>query len=135
MNKKPSDLNSPEEDLGWNSLLSSAAQLSETDHNSTDAVLSAIRLERERATDPTWTNYLSKAAQLRPVDMAAVAPTLKALQLERQKHKVLRLNLTRAIAGFAAAAVAAVAFVVLTPSPSADPTEAYTAYQEANSGW
>jgi Mn2+/Fe2+ NRAMP family transporter len=135
MNKKSSDLNAPDEDLGWNTFLSSAAQLSETDHNSTDVVLSAIRLEREHGADPTWTGYLSKAVQLRPVDMAAIAPTLEAVRLERQKRKVLRLTLTRAFAGFAAAAVAAVAFVVFTPSASADPAEAYSAYQEANIGW
>jgi hypothetical protein len=135
MNHKPSGVNDLEQDSSWSSLLSSAAQLSETDHNSTNAVLSALQSERERAADPAWASYLSSAVQLRPVDFAAAAPTLAMLRLERQKRKTLRLTLTRAIAGVAAAAVAAVAFVVLTPTASADPTEAYTAYQEANIGW
>jgi hypothetical protein len=119
----------------WNKLLSSAAQLSETDQNSTNAVLSALKLEREHGTDPAWASYLSHAVQLRPVDMAVINPTLEALRLERQKRKVLRLNLTRAVAGLAAAAVAAVSLVVFSPAASADPNEAYAVYKEANVGW
>jgi hypothetical protein len=57
------------------------------------------------------------------------------LRRERQKRKLLRLNLTRAVAGLAAAAVAAVTLVVFSPSASADPSEAYSLYQEANIGW
>jgi hypothetical protein len=128
-------MNKPSSNQDWDSLLSSAAQLSETDHNSTNAVLSALKLERERGTDPVWTSYLSHAVQLRPVDVAAITPTLEVLRFERQKRKILRLNLTRAVAGLAAAAVAAVSLVVFSPAASADPSEAYSAYKEANVGW
>jgi hypothetical protein len=114
----------------WDNLLSTAAQLSETDHGSTNAVLSVLKFERERGTDPTWIRYFSSAVQLRPVDMAAVSPTLEALRFERQKRKVLRLKLTRAIAGLAAAAVAAVSLGVFSPAASADPSEAYNLYTE-----
>jgi hypothetical protein len=126
-------MSNPSNNQDWDTLLSSAAQLSETDHNSTSAVLSALK--RERGTDPAWTSYLSQAVQLRPVDVAAIQPTLEKLRLERQKRKVLRLNLTRAVAGLAAAAVAAVTLVVFSPAASADPSEAYSAYKEANIGW
>ncbi|MFN3265997.1 MAG: hypothetical protein ACK41E_04060 [Deinococcales bacterium] len=122
-------------DKNWDDFLSSAAQLSETDRASTASVLGMLKLERERAQDPAWASYLSSAAQLRPVDMDVVAPTLQALELERKKRKVLRLTLTRAVAGFAAAAVATVAFVTFFPAASADPSEAYNLYQEANVGW
>jgi hypothetical protein len=128
-------MNKPPSNQDWDNLLSGAAQLSETDQNSTQAVLSALKLERQRGTDPVWTNYLSHAVQLRPVDLAAINPTLAVLRRERQKRKLLRLNLTRAVAGLAAAAVAAVTLVVFSPSASADPSEAYSLYQEANIGW
>lgn len=117
----------------WDEFLSSAAQLETRDEASTEHVLNALRLERQE--NPTWNAYLSHASVLRPVDNNAIQPALKAVKLERQKTRVLRLNITRAVAGFAAAAAVAAGFVFLNPSASADPSEAYNVYQEASTGW
>ena len=117
----------------WDEFLSSAAQLDNRDEASTEHVLNALRLERQE--NPTWNAYLSHASVLRPVDNNAIQPTLKAVKLERQKTRVLRLNITRAVAGLAAAAAVAAGFVFLNPSVSADPSEAYNVYQEASTGW
>jgi hypothetical protein len=117
----------------WADFLSSAAQLEARDEASTEIVLNALRQERQE--NPSWNAYLSSAATLRPIDNNAIQPTLQAVKLERQKTRVLRLNITRAVAGFAAAAAVAAGFVFLSPSVSADPDEAYTVYQEASTGW
>lgn len=123
------------DDAAWADFLSGAAQLEARDEQSTNHVLAALKLERTGNTDAAWNTYLSKAAELRPVDLGAVQPALNAVQLERKKHRILKLNITRAVAGFAAAAVAAVAFVVLSPPSSADSSEVYSLYQEASTGW
>ncbi len=115
----------------WADFLSSAAQPTARDQASTDHVLNALRLERQE--NPTWNAYLSSGAVLRPIDLKAVQPTLVAIKLERLR--VLRLNLTRAVAGLAAAATVAAGFVFLNPTTSADANEAYTVYQEASTGW
>ncbi len=117
----------------WDKFLSNAAQTNPRDEASTEHVLNALRLERQE--NPAWNAYLSSAAVLRPIDNNAIQPTLKALKLERQKTRVLRLNITRAVAGFAAAATVAAGFVFLNPSVSADEAEAYNVYQEASTGW
>jgi hypothetical protein len=117
----------------WDDFLSNAAQTNARDEASTEHVLKALRLERQE--NPAWNAYLSSATTLRPVDMAVVQPALQAVKLERKKTQVLRLNITRAVAGFAAAAAVAAGFVLLSPSASADPSEAYSVYQEASTGW
>ncbi len=117
----------------WDDFLSDAAQLEARDQASTDHVLNALKLERQD--NPTWNAYLSSAAVLRPVDNHVIQPTLNVVKLERQKTRVLRLNITRAVAGFAAAAAVAAGFVFLSPATSADANEAYNVYQEASTGW
>jgi hypothetical protein len=124
------------EDASWARLLSGASRLNATDENATDAVLSRLRLERNipaAATDD-WDRALSRVAELRDVDFAAVDPALRAVTAERHRVQHRRLVLSRVIAGFAAAAVIAGALVLRAPT-AADPSEAYTAYQEANQGW
>jgi hypothetical protein len=125
------------EEASWARLLSGASQLSAADEMATDAVLSRLRAERTRpleATQEDWDRSLSRAARLREVDFAAVDPALVALKLERHRAHHRRLVLSRVIAGFAAAAVVAGALVLRAPA-TADPSEAYMAYQEANQGW
>ena len=124
------------EDASWARLLSGASRLNAADENAADAVISRLRLERaipEAATDD-WDRALSRAAALRDADFAAVRPALQAVHTERQRVQHGRLVLSRVIAGFAAAAVIAGALVLRAPA-AADPSEAYTAYQEANQGW
>jgi hypothetical protein len=131
-----SDLSSAE-DAAWARLLSSASGLSASDQTATDSVLTRLRAERSRpiaASQDDWDHELSRAAQLRDVDFAAVRPVLQAVKRERLHRQHRRLVLSRVIAGFAAAAVIAGALVLRAPA-TADPSEAYTAYQEANQGW
>jgi hypothetical protein len=129
-------INDQPEDQGWAEFLSGAARLEPSDEQATDRVLSALRTERMgNADDQRWSQYLSSAAQLQPVDYGAVKPALQALQTVRSKRRVLRLNLARAVAGLAAATVAAVALTTLSPAVNADSDEAYTAYTEASRGW
>jgi hypothetical protein len=125
------------EDASWARLLSSVSQLSAADETATDSVLSRLRAERASpfvASRDDWDRSLSRAAQLRDVDFAAVNPALQAVKQERHHRQHRRLVLSRVIAGFAAAAVIAGALVLRAPA-AADPSEAYTAYQEANQGW
>lgn len=125
------------EEASWARLLSGPSQLSAADETATEAVLSRLRAERARpleASQEDWDRSLSRAAQLREVDFAAVHPALVAVMLERHRAQHRRLVLSRVIAGFAAAAVIAGALVLRAPH-DADPSEAYTAYQEANQGW
>ncbi len=141
----PEDLNLEDlnpDDASWARLLSSASQLSDADENATDSVLARLRTERAQpleATQEDWDRSLSRAAQLRDIDFAAVNPALQAVKQERHHRQYRRLVFSRVIAGFAAAAVIAGALVLRAPSASnlgaADPSEAYTAYQEANQGW
>lgn len=133
MNTEKREKRKEEMDAAWTGFLSSAAQLDARDEGSTEVVLNALRLERQE--NPAWNVYLSSAATLRPVDNNVIQPTLQAVKLERQKTRVLRLNITRAVAGFAAAAAVAAGFVFLSPAVSADPSEAYNVYQEASTGW
>ncbi|MGL5003552.1 MAG: hypothetical protein ACRDAM_11480, partial [Casimicrobium sp.] len=95
--------NTTANDSSWAEFLSSAAQLEDRDQQAADRVLAALRTERMSSPeDLQWSRYLSAAAQLRPVDQGAVKPALQALQTVRTKRRVLRLNLTRAVAGLAA---------------------------------
>ncbi len=123
------------EDGAWAGFLSGAAELREVDENAAPKVLTALKLEREQ--DATWANYLSGGAVLRPVDYASVKPALEALNLERTRaRKVLRLNIMRFVTASAAVAAVMIGVLVLRPaSTDADPTEAFTAYQEASQGW
>ena len=128
------------QDNQWADFLSKAAKLEARDSASTQHVLSALHdeqhSEQQRGNDPKWSAYLSGGAVLRPIDLGAVQPVLRAMQTQRQKQH--KLNLTRVLAGCAAAAIAtaaAFALVILLPSPSADPSEAYNLYSEANTGW
>jgi hypothetical protein len=125
------------DDASWARLLSSASQLSAADENATDSVLARLRTERAQplaASQQDWDRSLSRAAQLRDVDFAAVNPALQSVKQARHHRQHRRLVLSRVIAGFAAAAVIAGALVLRAPA-AADPSEAYTAYQEANQGW
>ncbi len=125
------------DDASWARLLSSASQLSAADQTATDSVLARLRTERAQplaASQEDWDRGLARAAQLRDVDFAAVNPALQAVKQERHHRQYRRLVLSRVIAGFAAAAVIAGALVLRAPA-TADPSEAYTAYQEANQGW
>jgi hypothetical protein len=92
-------------------------------------------LEREH--DASWAKYLSSGAVLRPVDYASVKPAVAALKLERTRaRKVLQLNIIRFVTTSAAVAAVVIGAIVFQPvSPDADPTEAFTAYQEASQGW
>ncbi len=125
------------EDASWARLLSGASRLSAADENAADAVMAGLRSERARLQETSsddWDRALSRAAALRKSDFAAVRPALQAVHTERQRLQHRRLVLSRVIAGFAAAAVIAGALVLRAPA-TADPSEAYTAYQEANQGW
>ncbi len=123
------------EDAAWASFLSSAAELREVDENAAPKVLNALKLEREH--DATWANYLSSGAVLRPVDYASVKPAIEAVKLERTRaRKVLRLNIMKFVTASAAVAAVMIGVLVFRPaSTDADPTEAFTAYQEASQGW
>jgi hypothetical protein len=123
------------EDAAWAGFLSGAAGLREVDQNAAPTVLNALKLERE--TDATWAKYLSSGAVLRPVDYASVKPVLNALKLERTRaRKVLRLNIMKFVTASAAVAAVMIGVLVFRPASSdADPTEAFTAYQEASQGW
>lgn len=123
------------EDATWANFLSSAAELREADENAAPTVLNALKLEREQAA--TWTNYLSSGSVLRPVDYASVKPALSAVKLERTRtRKVLRLNIMKFVTASAAVAAVMIGVLVFRPaSTDADPTEAFTAYQEASQGW
>jgi hypothetical protein len=92
-------------------------------------------LEREQ--NATWANYLSSGAVLRPVDYASVKPALNAVKLERTRaRKVLQLNIMKFVTASAAVAAVMIGVLVFRPaSTDADPTEAFTAYQEASQGW
>jgi hypothetical protein len=92
-------------------------------------------LEREH--DASWAKYLSSGAVLRPVDYASVKPALEAVKLERTRaRKVLRLNIMKFVTASAAVAAVMIGVLVFRPASSdADPTEAFTAYQEASQGW
>ena len=123
------------EDAAWAGFLSGAVKLREVDENAAPKVLNALKLEREH--DAAWTNFLSGGAVLRPVDYASVKPALVALKLERTRaRKVLRLNIMKFVTASAAVAAVMIGVLVLRPaSNDADPTEAFTAYQEASQGW
>ncbi len=123
------------EDATWAGFLSSAVNLREVDENAAPKVLSALKLEREH--NATWAKYLSSGAVLRPVDYASVKPALEAVKLERTRaRKVLRLNIMKFVTASAAVAAVMIGVFVFRPiSHDADPTEAFTAYQEASQGW
>jgi hypothetical protein len=127
--------NLPPEDAAWANFLSSAVNLREVDENAAPKVLNALKLERE--TDGSWANYLSSGAVLRPQDYASVKPALEAVKLERTyARKVLRLNIMKFVTASAAVAAVMIGALVFRPaSTDADPTEAFTAYQEASQGW
>lgn len=120
----------------WDEFLSSGAKLSEADLEATNRVLGALKLEREGVADGSpWAQYLSSAAQLSDTDARAVQPALQAVRLARQQARRWRLNVTRFVAGAAAAVAVVAAVSVFSPSASADPSDAYSAYQEAARGW
>ncbi len=123
------------EDATWANFLSNAADLREVDQNAAPKILNALKLEREH--DTAWANYLSSGAVLRPVDYASVKPALEAVKLERTyARKVLRLNIMKFVTASAAVAAVMIGVLVFRPtSTDADPTEAFTAYQEASQGW
>lgn len=124
------------EEQGWAALLSKAADGIPTDSSVVPTVLEALWLERERTADGSlWAQYLSSAAQLQPSDFDAVQPALQAVRLERRRAGQWRQSFTRLIAGAAAVAAVVAAVAVFTPARSADPMEAYSAYQEAARGW
>ena len=123
-------------DERWAEFLSSAAARSETDERATREVLAALKRERDGVADGSaWATYLSKAAQLNERDAGAVQPALAAVRRERQRLEHWRLNVTRFVTAAAAAAAVVVAVTVLRPAASADPSDAYSAYQEASRGW
>ena len=127
---QPSDL----EEQGWAALLSKAADSIPTDSSVVPTVLEALNLERT-ADGSSWARYLSSAAQLQPSDFDAVQPALQAVRLERRRAGQWRQSFTRLIAGAAAVAAVVAAVAVFSPARSADPMEAYSAYQEAARGW
>lgn len=133
------DLEAPSaEDRAWAGLLSSAAKLRPTDHAATDSVLNALRAARAEPQTDAWAEYLSNAATLRPVDHQAAPAVLTALHAERARTKrqhVLRWRGLAAGFSLAAAAVIAGVLVLRAPDATADPNEAYQAYQEASQGW
>jgi lipase chaperone LimK len=124
-------------DDSWAGFLSSGAKKSSADLEVTARVLNALQQERASVADGSaWARYLSSGAVLNPVDANAVRPALQALRLERVRAQRWRLNVTRWVAGaMATAAVVAAVLVFTPPSASADPSEAYNAYQEAARGW
>jgi lipase chaperone LimK len=132
MNDKPE-----QNDNAWAGFLSVAATKSSADLEVTPRVLNALQQERASVADGSaWARYLSSGAVLNPVDANAVRPALQAVRLERVRSQRWRLNVTRWVAGaMATAAVVAAVLVFNPPSASADPSEAYNAYQEAARGW
>ena len=124
------------EQQAWAALLSKAATSSPVDSGVVPVVLEALKAERERTADgSSWARYLSSAVQLQSADFDAVRPTLQALKLERRRAVQWRGSVTRLLAGAAAVAAVVAAVAVFSPSRSADPTDAYSAYQEAAKGW
>jgi hypothetical protein len=120
----------------WAEFLSSGARLRDTDLEATNRVLSAIKLERAGVEDgSSWAKFLSDAAQLSPDDAAVTSPVLQAVRLERGRVHRWRVNVTRFVAGAAVAAAVIAAVAVFSPATSADPSDAYSAYQEAARGW
>ena len=120
----------------WNALLSETARRAPLDSTAVPVALEALGRERQRTADGSpWAQYLSSAAQLHDVDFDAVQPALRALSLERRRVRQWRGSVTRLIASAAAVAAVVAAVAVFSPSRSADPTEAYSAYQEAARGW
>ena len=120
----------------WGALLSETAQHAPLDSTVVPVVLQALHGERERTADGSpWARYLSSAVQLQHADFEAVQPTLQALRLERRRVRQWRGLVTRLIATTAAVAAVVAAVAVFSPPISADPTDAYSAYQEAARGW
>ena len=120
----------------WAALLSETAQCAPLDSTVVPVVLQALRSERAHAADGSeWARYLSSAVQLQDADFEAVRPTLQALKLERRRVRQWRESVTRLIATTAAVAAVVAAVAVFSPPLSADPTDAYSAYQEAARGW
>lgn len=120
----------------WAALLSKTAKNTPADVIIVPTVLEALRVERERTDDGSiWARYLSSAVQLHSSDFDAVKPALQAVRLERRRAGQWRDSLTRFIATTAAIAAVVAAVAVFSPPLSADPTEAYSAYQEAARGW
>ena len=124
------------EQHAWQALLSKTAADSPADSSVVPVVLAALELERQPTADGSaWARYLLSAVQLQQSDFGAVQPALRALQLERRRNVQWRESVTRFIAGAAAVAAVVAAVAVFSPSRSADPTAAYSAYQEAARGW
>jgi hypothetical protein len=128
-----------QDDGAWAKLLSGAADLRDLDENATSQVFKALNLERQQnseITSPVWDNYLSSAAVLRPVDYGSIKPTLATMKLERlRSHKILRLNIMKLVTASAAVAAVVVGTLIFSHPSEADPTDAFTAYQEASQGW
>lgn len=136
-NSQQTDLEAQDfEQQNWAALLSETVQHTPRDSRVVPAVLEALKVERELTGDgSSWARYLSSAAQLQSADFDAVQPTLKALKLERRRAGQWRESVTRWIATTAAVAAVVASVAVFSPSRSADPMEAYNAYQEAARGW
>jgi hypothetical protein len=131
-----SSVNDRDQDTQWAEFLSSGTKLREADFDATNRVLEAVRLERDGVADGSaWAKYLSKAAQLEPLDAGVVRPVIQAVRLEQQRVQRWRLNVTRFVASAAAAAAVVAAVMVFSPATTADPSDAYSAYQEAARGW
>jgi hypothetical protein len=124
-------------DDAWAGFLSSGAKQSGADLDVTPRVLNALRHERESVADGSaWARYLSSGVALKTVDASVVRPALQAVRLERVRVQRWRSNVTRFVAGAMATAAVVAAVLVFTPgSASADPSEAYSVYQEAAQGW
>jgi sugar phosphate isomerase/epimerase len=132
----PSVNDKTDHDTQWADFLSSGARLRDADFEATNRVLNAVRLERDGVADGSvWAKYLSGAAQSNQMDSSVVQPVMQAVHLERQRAQRWRLNITRFVASAAAAAAVVAAVMVFTPSATADPSDAYSAYQEAARGW
>ena len=120
----------------WAALLTETAQRAPVDSTIVPVVLEALKAERDRTGDgSSWARYLSSAVQLHSTDFDAVQPALRALKLERRRVRQWRESVTRLIATIAAVAAVVAAVAVFSPPLSADPTDAYSAYQEAARGW
>ena len=132
MNDKPEQT-----DDAWAGFLSSATREGSADLEVTPRVLNALREERQSVADGSaWARYLSSAAVLNLVDTNAIRPALQAVRLERVRAQRWRLNVTRLVAGAMATAAVVAALLVFTPKTTGvDPSEAYSAYQEAARGW
>lgn len=125
-----------EEHQDWAALLSKAANSIPADSSVVPVVLHALKAERQGTADGSaWARYLSGAAQLQSRDFDAVQPALRAVQLERHRVRQWHDSITRFIATTAAVAAVVAAVAVFSPPLSADPTDAYSAYQEAARGW